>query len=544
MTQPFLQLVLAVIVSMLVIPVVRRLAPRLGLVDLPDPRKVHTVPTPRVGGWGITLAILVTVGLAVKVDALVLAFLIGCLTLFAFGVWDDAHSIGHWKKFVGQLIAVALVVYYGDLWVARVPFIEVAIPPWIGKPFTMFALIGVINAINHSDGLDGLAGGEAFLSLLALTALGYTSGSPLMLSIALATIGGIFGFLRYNSHPAYVFMGDCGSQVLGFTLGFLVVHLTQTANTEVSAALPLLILGVPIADILSVLYRRIRGRLNWFKATRNHLHHRLLQLGFDHHETVVIIYSVQAAFVVSAVLACYQSDVVVALIYLAGIAALFCAVMVAERSGWHVARAQGAPSRVSRAVARLTASDTFIKGPLYVIAGLTPIALLLSAVWVADIPKDLAPAAAVIAAVPAIQLLWPQRVSPALLRVVIYATAMFPAWVLINEPQALSRPAYELIAALIVLLLASIVLYMRLDGNRRFETNPTDYLIACGVVALLVCGVIGLSSRNVVEAILLATVLMYAAEIIVGSGQGSPGRRWLEYSTLGTLLIISLRGAL
>jgi len=538
----FLQLILAATVSMLVIPIVRRLAPRLGLVDLPDPRKVHTIPIPRVGGWGITLGILLPLLLTVEHDRLVQSFLVGCATLFAFGVWDDARSIGHWKKFLGQLITAGLVVYWGDLWVSRMPFMEVAIPAWIGKPFTMFALIGVINAINHSDGLDGLAGGEAMLSLLALAALGFASKSILMLSIAAATIGGIFGFLRYNSHPAYVFMGDCGSQVLGFTLGFLVVYLTQTADMEVSAALPLLILGVPLADIISVLYQRISGGMNWFKATRNHLHHRLMQIGFDHHETVVIIYSMQAALVVSAVLVRYQSDLMVTLLYLGVIAALLGALTLAERSGWHVARALGTPSTLSRAVARFKESDTLIKGPLYVITAITPIAILLGAVWSGPVDQRFAIGAAVVALVPAIQLLWPQRVSPALLRMVIYAAAVFPGWVLISEPASMPYPVQLLIAALVVLLLAAIVLYMRLDGNRRFETNPTDYLIACGVVALLVSGGIGLSSRNVVGAILLAIVLMYASEIIVGSGQGSTGRRWLEYSTLGTLLIISVRG--
>ena len=538
----FLQLILAATVSMLVIPIVRRLAPRLGLVDLPDPRKVHTIPIPRVGGWGITLGILLPLLLTVEHDRLVQSFLVGCATLFAFGVWDDARSIGHWKKFLGQLITAGLVVYWGDLWVSRMPFMEVAIPAWIGKPFTMFALIGVINAINHSDGLDGLAGGEAMLSLLALAALGFASKSILMLSIAAATIGGIFGFLRYNSHPAYVFMGDCGSQVLGFTLGFLVVYLTQTADMEVSAALPLLILGVPLADIISVLYQRISGGMNWFKATRNHLHHRLMQIGFDHHETVMIIYSMQAALVVSAVLVRYQSDLMVTLLYLGVIAALLGALTLAERSGWHVARAHGTPSTLSRAVARFKESDTLIKGPLYVITAITPIAILLGAVWSGPVDQRFAIGAAVVALVPAIQLLWPQRVSPALLRMVIYAAAVFPGWVLISEPASMPYPVQLLIAALVVLLLAAIVLYMRLDGNRRFETNPTDYLIACGVVALLVSGGIGLSSRNVVGAILLAIVLMYASEIIVGSGQGSTGRRWLEYSTLGTLLIISVRG--
>ncbi len=541
---PFLQLLLAVAVSMVVIPVARRVAPRLGLVDLPDARKVHTVPIPRVGGWGITLGILLPVLLILKLDPLVQSFLIGCMTLFAFGVWDDSRTIGHWLKFLGQLIAVAFVVYYGDLWVSRVPFIDGALPAAIGKPFTVFALVGVVNAINHSDGLDGLAGGEALLSLLALTVLGYTSGGALVLSIALVSIGGIFGFLRYNSHPAYVFMGDCGSQVLGFTLGFLVVYLTQTSNTAVSAALPLLIIGLPIADILSVLYQRIRGRMNWFKATRNHVHHRLMEIGFDHYETVVIIYSIQVAFVVSAVLARYQSDLMVALLYLVGLAALFSALTLAERTGWHVARAHGRPSRVSRAMAALNGSDLIVKGPLYVITCTTPFAILLSAVFVARIRSDLAIAAAAIAVVPAIHLLWPQRINTALLRVAIYATAVFPAWVLISDPAAMPRPVFVLTGALIILLVAAIVVYMRLDGNRRFETTPTDYLIACGVVALLVCGAIGISSRNFVEAILLATVLMYASEIIVGTGRGSRARRWLECSTLGALLIISLRGVL
>lgn len=540
---PFLQLILAVAVSMLVIPIARRLAPRLGLVDIPDPRKVHTVPTARVGGWGITLGILVPV-LMLKLDPLVQSFLIGCVTLFVFGLWDDARTIGHWPKFLGQLIAVAVVVYYGELWVSRVPFIDGALPAAIGKPFTMFALIGVINAINHSDGLDGLAGGEALLSLLALAVLGYTSGSTLVLSVSLATIGGIFGFLRYNSHPAYVFMGDCGSQVLGFTLGFLVIYFTQTSNTAVSAALPLLILGLPIADILAVFYQRIRGGMNWFKATRNHVHHRLMDIGFDHYETVVIIYSIQAAFVMSAVLARYQSDFMVTLLYFSGIAVLFSALAAVEHIGWRVARARDTPSRLSRAVEALRGSALIVKGPLYVIMFVTPIAVLLSALFIARVRSDLAVAAAAIAVVPAIQLLWPQRVSPALLRIAIYATAVFPAWVVFSDPTAMPRPVLLLTGALVVLLLAAVVLYMRLEGNRRFETTPTDYLIACGVVALLVCGAIGISSSNLVEAILLATVLMYASEIIVGSGLGSRAPRWLECATLGTLLIISLRGVL
>src|SRR5215831_19183402 len=131
---PFFQLTLAAAVSMLVIPLGRRLAPRLGLVDRPDARKVHLVPIPRVGGWGITLGTLLPTVLVFKLDPLLQSYVIGCLTLFAFGVWDDARTIGHWPKFAGQLLAVCAVVYYGDLWVGRIPFFETPLPPEVGKP--------------------------------------------------------------------------------------------------------------------------------------------------------------------------------------------------------------------------------------------------------------------------------------------------------------------------------------------------------------------------------------------------------------------------
>jgi UDP-GlcNAc:undecaprenyl-phosphate/decaprenyl-phosphate GlcNAc-1-phosphate transferase len=539
---PLFQLTLAVAVSMLVIPLARRFAPQLGLIDMPDARKVHTVPIPRVGGWGITLGSLLPIALVYRPDPLVQSFVIGCLILFAFGVWDDARSIGHWTKFVGQLTAVGAVVYYGDLWVSRMPFIDSAIPAAFGKPFTLFALVGVINAINHSDGLDGLAAGESILSLIALAILGHMSGSALVLSIALATMGGIFGFLRYNTHPAYVFMGDCGSQVLGFTLGFLVVYLTQTANPSVSAALPLLIVGLPIADILSVLYQRIRGGMNWFKATRNHVHHRLLQRGFDHYETVVIIYSVQAAFVVSAVLARYESDITVMLIYATGIAALFSALTLAERVGWRLPRARGVESRLSRVIAMLKASRATLKGPLLVITAVTPVVMVLSALWMVRIPADVATAAAMLAVVPAIQIFWPQVVRPALLRLAIYATASLPAYLLIGG--AVPHGVQSLITAVIIVLGLAVVAYVRFSAAERFGTTPTDFLIVCGVVALSVFGSIEANSRNVVEAVLFATVLMYACEIIVGSTPGTVSRRVLQLSTLGTLLIITLRGAL
>lgn len=538
----FVQLTLAVAVSMLVIPVAWRLAPRLGLVDMPDdPRKVHTVPIPRVGGWGITLGTLLPIVLVFKLDPLVLSLVIGSLTLFAFGIWDDARTIGHWPKFLGQLIATGIVVYYGGLYVSHVPFFDGPISPLIGKPFTMFAMVGVINAINHSDGLDGLAGGESMLSLIALAILGYLSGSALMVSLTLTTIGGILGFLRYNSHPANVFMGDCGSQVLGFMLGFQVVYLTQTANTALSAALPLLLLGLPIADIISVLVRRVRAGQNWFKATRNHVHHRLLELGFDHYETVVIIYSIQAASVVCAVLARYESDLSVTLLYAALVGSLFVALSLAERSGWRVPRGVGTSSALIRTIARLKASGRLSRTPLVIITAVTPAVMALSSLWVRRVPGDFAVAAAVLAVAVAVELSLQRGGTSVLVRMAIYATAIFSAYLFIHYPGFDQHAVERGTLGVMVLLAVAIAMYMRFSADTRFGTTPTDYLIVCGVLALAVLGSIEITSRSLVELVFIATVLMYGCEIIIDC---VTSRRVLHFSALGTLLVIAVRGIL
>ena len=182
-------LVLAAAASMFLIPPLCRLAPRLGLVDLPDPRKVHTAPIPRVGGWGITLGMLFPLLLLLPDNPLMQSFVGGALILFGFGVWDDAREIGHWPKFIGQIGAAALVVYYGNLYITSLPFLgDGVLNPLFGRLFTVFALVGAINAVNHSDGLDGLASGECLLSLIALASLGYLADSSLVMTLSLVAI--------------------------------------------------------------------------------------------------------------------------------------------------------------------------------------------------------------------------------------------------------------------------------------------------------------------------------------------------------------------
>ncbi|MCW8831674.1 MAG: undecaprenyl/decaprenyl-phosphate alpha-N-acetylglucosaminyl 1-phosphate transferase, partial [Gammaproteobacteria bacterium] len=301
--------IISMAISMVITPLMIRWAPTFGMMDQPDQRKVHESPIPRVGGIGIVIGLLSPLFIWLDFTPFISSFIFGCLVLLIFGTWDDAKDLGPYVKFMGQLVAVIAIVYYGDLYISHFPFLRVGvIPEYIAKPITIVALVGMINALNLSDGLDGLAGGEALLSLIAIAYLSYSNDSALAVLMSISAIGGIFGFLRFNSHPARVFMGDGGSQTLGFILGVLVIYLSQVANSLMTPVIPMLILGLPVIDALVVFLIRARRKVSLFVATKDHLHHRLLARGFYHYESVVIIYSIQVVFAFCSVFLIYESD--------------------------------------------------------------------------------------------------------------------------------------------------------------------------------------------------------------------------------------------
>ena len=251
--------IISMAICMLIIPIMMRIAPAIGMIDKPDIRKVHVMAVPRTGGVGIVVGMLIPLFLWLPLEQYVTSVLVGCVVLLFFGAWDDSRNIRPAFKFIGQLIAAIVVVYYGDIYVINFPFVVSGqLPQYIGQPFTVIAIVGMINALNLSDGLDGLAGGEALISLVAIAYLSYLYDGSATLAIAAATIGGIFGFLRFNSHPARIFMGDAGSQTLGFILAVLVVYLTQQVNSVVSPVVALLLLGLPVIDSVAVFYMRAK----------------------------------------------------------------------------------------------------------------------------------------------------------------------------------------------------------------------------------------------------------------------------------------------
>lgn len=537
---PFFLLTVGVAVSMAVVPLAIRLAPALGMVDLPDARKVHSTPIPRVGGWGIVIGSLIPLVVLQNFSPLIQSFVVGGLILFLYGLWDDARQISHWIKFVGQIFAAALVVYYGELYVTHFPFlIDQPLDPAIGKPFTVFAIIGMINAINHSDGLDGLAGGESMLSLIAIAILGFMAEDSLIVALAFATMGGILGFLRYNTYPAQVFMGDSGSQFLGFSLAFLAIYLTQVAHPALSPALPLLFLGLPISDILAVLFQRIKGRMNWFRATRNHVHHRLLDLGFDHYETVVIIYSVQLILVLCAIFMRYQSDFVVTGTYIAIIAALFVGLLLAERSGWRLHQSRSA-SGLSSLVVNLKLDPRFADGLLLFISLLVPAFVLGGTIWTSHVPRDFAVISAVLALLLALEILLNRVRGSIIVRATVYVAAVFSAYLVIYFPGTAAYPVTTLALFAVIALALATAAFIRLTSKISFGTSPTDYLIVFGVLAIALFGHTYIAARDTAQLVVFSVVLIYGSEVIITRLRS----RWhpLNLATLMGLVILAQRG--
>lgn len=530
----------ALAISMALIPLMARVAPRLGLIDHPSKRKVHALPVSRVGGFGIVLGALGPIAVWVQADPVILSYMFGALVLLGFGAWDDSHELGHYVKFIGQFIAVLAVVLYGGLYVTRIPFfgaeplaVEYAIP------FTVFAMVGMINAINHSDGLDGLAGGESLLSLVAIAFLAFAADGFVAVAIAIAVIGGVLGFLRFNTHPAKVFMGDSGSQFLGFTLAFLAVLLTQRINPALSPALPLLFLGLPIVDILVVFGLRVYHRMNWFRATRNHIHHRLLDLGFVHAEAVVMIYSVQAFFVVSAIMLRYAPDAAIVALYLGVCAAIFFLLTAAERSGWRVPRG-GDAARLPRLIATIKRHPAFCLGPARVLAVAIPAYILAGSLGVAAVPRDFGAASAVLGVLLLVELAFGREAGSLTQRVVAYTAAVFVVFLGVQYPPVSPQVMNSVDILYFGALAAAIGLTVRYGRDIAFRTTPMDYLVVFVVLAIGALPGAWFGELNVGAVVVKAVIAIYGCEVL----SNHMTRRWsgLNIACLAALGVMGVRG--
>ncbi len=532
-------LLTAMVISMVLIPLMIRLAPHIGMVDLPDERKVHLKPIPRVGGIGIVIGSILAIIVWLPLDGFLLSYLIGSLILFVFGALDDSFELGHYVKFIGQFAAVGVVVFLGDVWVEHLPFIDSPLTEISGKIFSFIAIVGLVNAINHSDGLDGLAGGESLLSLACLAYLAFIVGeeeSEILLIMVISVVGGILGFMRFNNHPARIFMGDAGSQFLGYSLAVFTIMLTQKTHTAVSMALPLLILGLPIVDILAVFVQRIYHGMNWFRASKNHIHHRLLELGFDHYQSVILIYLVQIVLVICAVNFRYASDSLVVSLYVIICVAVFAALYLAEKNGWNLS-SRGKQSKITDFIDSLRKKKTFTDGPLLVLKLAIPIYFLFGSILITQISTDLQIELAVIFLMLILSwLLRNYEFSAYLRRIGIYAIAVIMVYLL--EQQVIPDEGWLyyidiLFFAILALIVAIVVRYAKSVG---FSVTPFDYLM---VALVIVAGIVQQNSGSELELgyiVVKSVILFYGCEIAINNKKSDAG----NLLGLASLLAVSV----
>lgn len=299
----YVSIVVAFVASILLTPLVRKLAFRIGAVDKPNYRKVHTAIMPRIGGLAIFGAFLIGYLILRPEDIHATGILIGAVIIILTGFLDDMLEITAKAKITGQLAAALIVVMWGGL---QIDFINL---PFGGQiefgvfsiPITIIWIIGITNAINLIDGLDGLAAGVSSIALITLSIMAIIMGDPFVIATAAILAASSLGFLFFNFHPAKIFMGDTGSLFLGYMIS--VLALLGFKNVAViSLIIPVIMLGVPISDTFFAIVRRIRMKQKIMAPDKSHLHHCLLRAGFSHKQTVLIIYGLAALFGLAAIL--------------------------------------------------------------------------------------------------------------------------------------------------------------------------------------------------------------------------------------------------
>jgi UDP-GlcNAc:undecaprenyl-phosphate GlcNAc-1-phosphate transferase len=307
--------VAAALLSLALTPVVRRLVTRHGLIDRPEARRVNTVPIPRAGGLAVAAAFLLVAAIFVVVneqvrmvripflltDGELVALLLGGAGAAALGALDDYFDLRARWQLLMQLALAAFAVALGiGIEVINNPFGPgvIRFEGLVAAGFTIFWIVGMMNSINWIDGLDGLSSGIALIAAVTLALISLTTqvAQPLIAILCFALAGALLGFLRWNFYPAVIFAGTSGVQFIGYSIAVLSI----LGSAKVAVAL--LVLGVPIIDTFWIIVRRVAQRRSPFSPDRSHIHHRMLDLGLSHRQTVLLIYGICIALGLLALL--------------------------------------------------------------------------------------------------------------------------------------------------------------------------------------------------------------------------------------------------
>ncbi len=472
----FFSFITSLFICMALIPPLQMNAGRWSFMDLPGERKVHANPIPRIGGIAFGFAALLSIFFWAPQDPIITPVLVSATIILGFGIWDDRANLNYRTKLVGQLLAIFVVVIFGHIHFEQIPFLhDEEAPLWLTMPLTVVFLVGASNAVNLSDGLDGLAGGLAFLSFAGIAYLAYLSHETTVLVLAAGFLGGLLGFLRYNTYPARIFMGDAGSQLLGFSMGVLVLLMSDPARAPFPVTVGLLVLGLPFLDTLAVMGQRLAKGRSPFIGDRNHVHHKLLALGLSHHEAVIVIYGIQAVMVGLAYLLRWQSDGLILAMYGAFALAMFALFVATERRRvpLSISSSGRVLSDTKLARAGLWLSDM---APRF-LAVVVPLFLVANVFLPGHVPTDVGLAAiSLFVVVMAGPWFMPEYRSH-FVRGGLYVGSAFLMYM--GEQSGIPEiwPIYVTQNTLLALIALLVLLSMRFSRGNRFQTTPLDYLM-------------------------------------------------------------------
>lgn len=299
----YMTLILCFICSILITPMVKKLAFRLGATDRPNDRKVHAKIMPRMGGLVIYISFILGLIITQPSSPHNLGIILGSVIIVLTGILDDIYELSARVKLVSQIIAALIVVQVGGVQVSfiNLPFGEMLEFGPMSIPITIFWIVGVTNAINLIDGLDGLAAGVSAIALFAISGMAIIMNDFYVMTVGFILLVSTLGFLKYNFYPAKIFMGDTGALFLGYMIAVLSL-LGFKGVTFISFIIPIIILGVPMTDTVFAIVRRLVKKTPISAPDKSHLHHCFLNLGFTHRQTVLMIYAISALFALAALI--------------------------------------------------------------------------------------------------------------------------------------------------------------------------------------------------------------------------------------------------
>jgi UDP-GlcNAc:undecaprenyl-phosphate GlcNAc-1-phosphate transferase len=540
------------LLSLFLTPVAIRISFRLNAIDHPDERKVHASAVSRLGGVAMVAALVLPILLFRNMDRTLAAFLAGAVIVAATGFLDDIFHIPPAAKFAGEILAAAVFVFASGLSLEVLgdfQGIGEIHTGFLAPGVTIFCMVGVMNALNLSDGLDGLAGGISAIACTFLGIFAYLGQDWLPLSILVALFGSLLGFLRYNTHPANLFMGDTGSLVLGYSLSAVSIMLVQNDGTGIylSPVTVAAVLTLPILDTLLVMLRRIWHGGNPFHPDKTHLHHRLLNLGLPHAVVVPILYICTASFGFQAWFFRSYPDWTAFAALLALGAVIYGSVFLAQRikSRWgerinfkespRAERPESLPSRVMGNSAR---------GVGWLIA----IGLFVPTIVLGSVPRTLSLAALAASGFVAVLFPWKSRRSRSgICCGLTYAACACLIAILQVSPDA-PRWLYAYLAVLSALVMVWVLLKMRYRGHKEILLFSSFEILLIGAslfIPFVLVPTFGLGEgirRTMITVCLESISFLMATKILI---RHRPGRDYVIAGFfLFALVILGAKGLL